>query len=173
MRIIIAGRLAVIMACLCCAVSGCGYNFAGTGEITSGVDTVFVSVFKNKSSLLGIENDFTDSLIREFTRRRAGSLVEEGRADAIFSGVIQSISTDTASHRDEYKSVERRVRVTLSGRLVSRDGRTVWASDRISENEVYLVEAEKSATDQNLRRAVRKLSEDLAQRMFNQMAARF
>jgi hypothetical protein len=173
MRTRMAGGLAFIMAGVFCAVSACGYRFAGRGDLSGGAQTVFVSVFKNKSMLLGIESDFTDSLIREFTRRRAGSLVEESRADAIFSGVIESISTDTVSHRDEYASVERRVQVTVSGRLVSRDGRTLWATDRISESEDYLVETDKSATDQNLLKAVEKLSEDLAQRMYNQMTAGF
>ncbi|MEW6079018.1 MAG: LPS assembly lipoprotein LptE [Thermodesulfobacteriota bacterium] len=168
------GGLAFILAFAFWAViAGCGYRFAGTGELTGGAGTVFISVFKNKSALLGIESNFTDSLIREFTRRRPDSLAEKNGADAFFSGVIESVSTDTVSHRDEYASVERQVRVTVSGRLVSRDGRTLWAVDRISESEDYLVAAEKSVTDQHLRRAVEKLSEELAQRMYNQMTAGF
>jgi outer membrane lipopolysaccharide assembly protein LptE/RlpB len=170
---ITAGPVLILACAFLTVLNACGYRLAGSGDLTGGAHTVFVSVFQNKSSMLGIESDFTDSLIREFTRRRAGSLAEKSRADAIFSGVIDSVSTDTVSHRDEYASVERQVRVTVGGRLVSRDGRTLWAADRISESEDYLVASEKSVTDQNLRQAVEKLSEKLAQRMYNHMTANF
>jgi len=156
-----------------CAVLGCGYTFTGIGDLPAGVDTVFISVFENRSLLTGIENDFTNSLIQEFTRRRAGSLAEKDEADAVFYGVIRSITTDTVSHRDEYASVERRTKVTLSVRLVSRDGRTIWAADNIRDDEVYMVEPEKYVTEQNLRKAVIKLSEDMAERVYNQMTANF
>ncbi len=156
-----------------CAISACGYRFAQKGDLPEEVDTVFVSVFENRSSLLGIENDFTNSMVQEFTRRRAGSLVEKEKADAVLEGVIKSISTGTVSHRNKYVAVERRVRVVLNVRLVNREGEAVWAEDNIRDNEVYMVEAEKSATDQNLRRAVRKLADDLAQRIYNQMTVNF
>lgn len=162
-----------LIVCVACALSACGYRFAHKGELPAGVDTVFIKVFENRSSLLGIENDFTNSLIREFTRRRAGSLAAEDRADAVFSGVIQSISTGTVSHRDKYTAVERRVWVTMNVRLVSRGGEVLWAADNVTDNEVYLVEAEKSATDRNLRQAVGKLADDLAQRIYNQMTVNF
>jgi outer membrane lipopolysaccharide assembly protein LptE/RlpB len=156
-----------------CAISACGYRFAQKGVLPEGVDTVFVSVFENRSYLLGIENDFTNSMIQEFTRRRAGSLKEKEKADAVLKGVIKSISTGTVSHRDKYVAVERRVRVVLSVQLVNREGETVWAADNIRDNEVYMVETEKSATDQNLRQAVEKLADDLAQRIYNQMTVNF
>lgn len=154
-------------------VTGCGYRFAQKGALPGDIDTVFVSVFENKSSLLGAENDFTNSLIQEFTRRRPGSLVGRDKAKAILSGSITSITTNTVSRRDLYAAVERRVRVTINARLASSDGRVLWAADNISDNEVYMVEPEKSATDQNLRKAVEKLADDLAQRVYNQMTANF
>ena len=165
--------IAAAIVCLAFTLSACGYRFAHKGELPGGVDTVFIKVFENRSSLLGIENEFTNSLIQEFTRRRAGSLVAEDRADAVFSGAVQSISTGTVSHRYKYEAVERRVWVTLNVRLVSRDGRTLWSTDNVTDDEAYLVEAEKSATDRNLRQAVKKLADDLAQRIYNQMTVNF
>jgi outer membrane lipopolysaccharide assembly protein LptE/RlpB len=161
------------LALVCAGGFACGYRFAGNGRLPAQIETVFISVFENRSLLLGVEKDFTDSLIREFTRRRAGSLADRRSADAVFSGVIRSISTDTVSHRDEYTSVERQVRVTVSARLVARDGRIVWRADDLSAIEDYRVEAEKHLTDQNLRRAVEKLADDLAQRLYNQLTAEF
>ncbi len=167
------GRLMVITVLGVFVVSGCGYRFAGKGPLPTGIDTVFISVFENNSLLLGIENDFTDSLTREFVRRRPGSLVERQAADAVFYGTITSISTTTVSHRDEYTATQRRVWVRLKGQLVSPQGETLWATDNISDNAVYAVETEKYATDENLRAAVRQLADDLAERLYNQMTANF
>lgn len=164
-----------IMAVVGCVflMAGCGYRLAGSGRLPAGVETMFIPVFENRSALTGIENDFTDSLIEEFTRRRGVRLVAEGAADAVLSGVITSISTATVTHRDQYTSSQRRARVTLKVRLVSRDGRVLWAADDISQDEIYAAEGAKYATDQRLRDAVVKIAGDLAERIYNRMTVDF
>ena len=175
MRLSLASRPAGIMAGLCCflLMAGCGYRLAGSGRMPAAVESLFIPVFANRSSLTGIENDFTGSLIEEFTRRRGVPLVEEGAAEAVLSGTITSISTATVTHRDAYTSSRRRVRVALKVRLVSRDGRVIWAADDFSQDGIYTVESEKYATDQNLRAAVVKIAGDLAERIYNRLTVDF
>ncbi|MDY6903757.1 MAG: LptE family protein [Thermodesulfobacteriota bacterium] len=155
------------------ATAGCGYRFAGTGGMPGGLTQINVAVFENRSSERGVEATFTNSLIYELTQRGGVTIVSADAADGRITGTIQSISTDTVSHEETYVTSERRVRVVLAVRLATAGGRTLWAADKIEGREVYAVAGSAHMTEQNKKAAIERLSENMAEAIYNRMSADF
>jgi hypothetical protein len=95
------------------------------------------------------------------------------KADAILTGVIRSISERTISHKGEYTSNERRVKVNVDLELTNRSGEVIWSRKSVSEDEVYKVSSQKQSTEQRKREAIKILSKRLAETIFNELTANF
>ncbi len=153
--------------------AGCGYHLAGSGGFPSGIDSVCVVVFENHTSQTGVETIFTNSLLHEISRRRGVSLASRKEAAATLFGSVASVRADTISHREAYVSAERRVRVVLHVKLVDASGKVVWSADNIAGDEEYIVAADKLQTENNKKEALRVLSEDMAESIYNRITADF
>jgi TolB-like protein len=152
---------------------GCGYHFKGAGlTAPSGVQTIAVTVFENKTSESGIETVFTGDLAYEFTRSKVLQVVDKERADAVLSGSIVSVSVDTIVFTDTYASDERRVTVTLNLVLTRKDGKVLWANSALSDNEIFKV-SDKLTTERNRRAAIEVMSERLAEKVHTRILEDF
>ncbi len=154
--------------------SSCGYHFTGGGDFPGDVNSVFVQFFKNRTSETGIENIITNDLIYEITRMKKVSLVSEKKADAILSGVVDSMSIGTIAYQGVRSSLERRVVITVTLTLKDRDGKVLWSRKGISENEEYDVMAsDKYTTETNRREAIKTLSKRLSEKIYSSLTDRF
>ncbi len=151
----------------------CGYRFMGSGSFPAGIKSVSIPILENRSSETGAENIFTSDLIYELTREKKVVLTNKGEADAILSGVIRSISTQTISRENSRSPLERRVTAILDLKLTGSDGRVLWSAIGISGHEAYDVLPEKLATEQNERDAISVLSKRLAERIYNRITEDF
>ena len=166
----ISNRLWVLLAGV--IIAGCGYGFQGAGSLPGDAQTVFVQLLTNRTSETGMENVFTGALIEELTRnqRAAG----EGRADALLSGEIASISTDTIARTGATTSVERRVRATLNLELTDRAGVVIWKARNISASEAFSVDSDSQAiTNQSQREALTRLAQRVAESVYSRMTDDF
>lgn len=153
--------------------SACGYRFAGGGNLPAGITSISVKMFENRTAETGVENIITNDLIYEFTRHEQVVVAGSDKADAILTGVVQSISERTISHRGEYTSSERRVVLNMDLRLTHKSGGVIWSAKAVSENEAYQVMPEKQSTERNKRVAIETLSKRLAENIFNRLTADF
>lgn len=153
--------------------SACGYRFAGGGSLPAGITSISVKMFENRTAETGVENIITNDLIYEFTRHEQVVVAGSDKADAILTGVVQSISERTISHRGEYTSNERRVVLNMDLRLTHKSGGVIWSAKAVSENEAYQVMPEKQSTERNKRVAIETLSKRLAENIFNRLTADF
>jgi len=156
-------------------VSGCGYRFAGTGDFPGDVKSIFIPIFKNRTSESRLEKRVTDDLIYEFTTNRkdilAGSIDD---ADAVLYGIIQSIGIETISRDDPNTSSERSVKLFVDTKLVVPEGRVIWRVEGITANEAYnVVPNDKYRTLQNRREAISKVSQRLAEKIYTRMTDNF
>jgi hypothetical protein len=94
-------------------------------------------------------------------------------ADVILSGVVEEVSIKTISTRNKDTASERRVTVSIDLKLKKQDGRVVWKAGGLTEDEGYLVEADKESTDRNRRLAIRVLSQRIAERAVNRLSDDF
>ena len=153
--------------------SACGYQFTGGGSLPSGITSVSVEMFQNRTAETGVETIITNDLIYEFTRREQVVVTGSDKADAILTGVIRSISERTISHTGEYTSNERRVEVKVDLKLTGRSGGVIWSSKSVSEDEAYTVMSEKQSTERKKREAIKRLSKRLSETIFNDLTADF
>ena len=70
-----AAALTAIAAAL--ALCAYGYRFSGTGQFPTGVNHIFVQLFENRTSEVGIESVLTDELINQFTSRGNSAALRE------------------------------------------------------------------------------------------------
>jgi outer membrane lipopolysaccharide assembly protein LptE/RlpB len=161
---------------LLCSVffCACGYRFAGSGEFPEGVKKIFIEVFENRTSKIGIERVVTNQIVFEFTRQRESGLAgSPDDADAVLKGVVTGISTRTISRIGTEVANEREVFLTVNLKLIKRGGEIVWAADGLSDQEAFDVTENKLETDRNESLAVARLSERMSERIFSRLTENF
>jgi outer membrane lipopolysaccharide assembly protein LptE/RlpB len=154
----------------------CGYRFADTGQFPSGVSTIFVQLFENRTSEVGIESVFTDELTGQFTTRgNERSLTDSAtRSDAVLSGVIKQVDITNISKTSETVVSERRVVVTVAASLVSSNGKTVWQVGNVSGTGTYEVDQDDyEITEGNKREAIALAAERIAEMLYNSLIEDF
>ena len=167
-------NIALVIICIA-AVSACGYRFAGQGQYPKGVQTIFIEVFENRTSKIGIERVVTNQVIFEFTRQREKSLTDRSEnADAILRGVIQVIRTQTLSRVGTEVASEREVIMIVDLILVRPDGGEVlWAAKGIVDRQPYDASESKLEEDRNQSLAIARLSERMSERIFSRLTNDF
>ena len=153
--------------------SACGYRFTGGGSLPSGITSISIEMFENRTSETGVENIITNDLIYEFTIHEQVVVTGSDKADAILTGVVKSISERTISHKGEYTSDERRVMLKLDLQLTDKSGGVIWSAKDISDNEAYKVSSTKQVTERNKKVAIKRLSKRLAENIYNSLTADF
>lgn len=165
-------RTRFILAALALLCTGCGYQLVGKGTLPRGAGSVYVALFENNTAEIGVSHIFTNDMIYEFTRN-GNRVVDEASADALLGGTIDAMEIETVSYRGQLTSLERRITARLTLKLTDREGRVLWSASGISEEEVYGVLEEKTATEFNKREAIRALSRRLAENAYSRMTSQF
>ncbi len=156
-------------------VPGCGYRFSPGGEyIDKGIRTVFVDNFANRTVEAYIENSFRNAFIDQFIIGGRFKLAESReKADAIFRGSIDSLTTSPLSYQRTNIAAEERVTVTME--LVFEEQETkkiIWTDKSFSGFQDYAA-PDLSSKETNKRNALSKLSTDTAERAYRSMMSGF
>jgi hypothetical protein len=173
-------RAVVRTVLLCCTalgigLSACGYHFVGNDVQTPGnIQSIAVGVVENRTTIVGIETIFTNALLDEFIRTQRLAVKPPTEADAILAGAITNIKTDAVSHLDPEKTLETRVTITLSLTLKQRDsGKILWENKSLAYYQEYTDRAVPLATSENRRLAVAYIANFLAEKVYQEILARF
>ena len=133
-----------------------------------------IPVFENRSLEPRIENDFTNDLIFEFTRSKQLAIVEKKDADAVLTGIITQIGTETIAHTAKVASSEQRVYVRLKVQLRRSDnGEILWSDPSFYEKEEFMVASDKAKTEANKRVALKLIAERAAEKIHNRIFQNF
>ncbi|MBW2539122.1 MAG: hypothetical protein JRE27_05915 [Deltaproteobacteria bacterium] len=160
-----------IIPLLCLFFLACGYRFPGGGNLPNGVEKVFIEIFENRTNETGLENIITGDLIYEFIRNKKETNRDE--ADAILSGVCESMRIETIARKDVLTAEERRVIIIVDLQLTGSDGRVIWSEKDMRGNEAYDVSANKQETEINRRFAITLISKRLAERVYSRLTDDF
>ena len=167
-------RCSVIIILIAVLCGACGYRFAGQGGFPGDSDRLFVKVLENRTQETGVENIVTAALLSELTLRKTDNLANGiAHADVVLSGVVEEVAIRTISTRGKDVAGERRVTVLVDLELKKQDGSVVWTAKNLTDDEGYLVDADKERTDQNRRDAIRVLSQRIAEKVVNRMSDDF
>ena len=155
---------------------GCGYSLKPGGEyIDKDIQTIFVDVFVNKTSEASIENTFRTAFIDQFIQGKRFRIVDsQDRADVVFKGSIENLSSSPLSYKTSNLAAEERFTITLSLTFEQRvNKKIIWSYPGISSIQDYIVSADPAATQANKNNALLKLSNDTAERAYRLMMSGF
>jgi hypothetical protein len=148
----------------------CAYRFSGADEPPFGIRRISVAMFENKTTETGIETIFANDLINELARDSRLTISRMEKADAYFSGVIKSLSVESASREKTHITLERRVIARADIRLKSQNGKILWTGENLWASDAYRVSPDKRKTEQNLRESIAHISRKMAQNVVQQIS---
>ena len=169
-------QIAGLIVTVCIISTACGYRFTGSGNFPSGVKRIFIQIFDNRTSEIGVENDLANELADQFTTRgNSAALVSSVKnADAVLTGVIASIQITTTSRITETTAAARRVILTVDSKLTTADDRTIWSAQKVAATATYaVVQNNNEATEDNKRLALAQAANELAEILYNRLAEDF
>ncbi len=135
----------LVLSFLGLLILGCGYHFNGVSDSLSGIDQF---IRGNQFQVVG----------------------DEAEADVVVRGTVKRISTSHVSYEDADLGAEERVSLTVEIVFENREtGRTLWEDRNFSDTEDYLV----IKSLESKRKALIKLSGDMAERAYRLMIAGF
>jgi len=165
--------IVVILTCLV-SFTSCGYRFAGSEGPPQGVERLFIQLLDNKTTESDVDNMITSELKNEFIQKYRGVLVRREQADAVLSGAVVGIRTETVAKRGALTSLERRVYMTIDLMLKSSGSEQIWFAKGITDSDTYTVySGDKEATEQNKRNALKDLARRIAEISFNRLSDDF
>lgn len=156
-------------------IAGCGYHFIGQeSEVLSGIHSIAIPYFANKSFEAGLERYLTEALVDEFVKSRTISIVDEGEADAVIRGQIENFREAVISYDKNDRALEYRTLMTLDVTLEKRDtGKVLWRNKEIFHFEDYRVSSEIAVTEANKEQAINKIAIEMAERIHDSIIEGF
>jgi outer membrane lipopolysaccharide assembly protein LptE/RlpB len=162
-----------LLAILCMVLlTGCGYQMTGKEtHVPSGLNSVAIPTFKNRTYEPGVEIQFTQAFLREFILDRRVNVVDRAQADSIMEGIITDFRIYSVAYDQSGLAVEYQTTVVLDVTLKDRMGKVLWEEKnffetqwfRASSASVLVNEANKQAAIQSIGRLV---AERLRNRFF-------
>ena len=161
-RCFVAG---ILLSCL--FLTGCGYHTSAHSQtkLPSGINTIAVPVFVNKTNSYRAEQVLTEAVVREFTSRSQYKIEtnDDGTSDAVLHGTVVT----TNSYPLTYDSQTGRqssaiVQINMSVKLVDKHGKTLFENPNYSFREQYQVTREVTSFFDESPPAVDRLSRDFA-----------
>ena len=157
-------------------ILGCGgYGFRGSvNNLPPDIKSVAIPVFSNESIEPGVEVIFANALIYEFNRSQIVQVVSESEAQAQIIGKIKSISIDPVIYANLTQALERKVYVTLEVTCQRSDNQKIlWQNQSLSRYEVFQVTTDPNTSQRNKEEAIKKIAQDLSERIHNSILENF
>jgi len=152
---------------------GCGYHFS-LNEVKKEpqgvkVRKIHIDPFINRTPQRKLENFLINELVYEFNTGDELEIVERERAEAILTGeFIAYEATGIAYTRGEYTATGR-VRIAIKAKLIDRKQNIVWGKVELSDQEEFQVTTNPSQTRDNREKAVQRIIERLAERIYEEL----
>ncbi|MGA3085370.1 MAG: LPS assembly lipoprotein LptE [Thermodesulfobacteriota bacterium] len=156
-------------------ISGCGYGFRGTiNNLPPDIKGVYIPPFINETIEPGIDVVFANALIYEFNRSRVLQVVSESTAQAQIIGKIKSAAIDPVIYANQTQALQRRVTVTLEISFRRSDNKKIlWQNQGLSRYEIYNVTSDPNQTESYKQAAIKKIAQDLSERIHNGILENF
>jgi outer membrane lipopolysaccharide assembly protein LptE/RlpB len=156
-------------------VAGCGYGFRGSvNNLPQDIKAIHIPAFVNETNEAGAEIVFANALIYEFNRSRVLQVVSTQEAQAVIAGKIRSIAVEAVSYASQTQAVDRKVTVVLEVSCRRLDNQKVlWQNMTLSRYQNYTVTPDPNTTDRNKEEAIRKIAQDLSERIHNGILENF
>ncbi len=143
------------------------------GNLPGNAQSVAVRVLTNRTIETGLEAVVTNALVGELNRLKPGVVVDAGTADAVLTGSIHGLNTDTIAHSGIDTPRERSVVISLSVGLVDRNGKPIWKGGAVTVEETYMASGDRLDSDANRRQAINLAAQRAAERVARRLMEDF
>jgi hypothetical protein len=167
-------------------VPGCGYHLGEAGAPAGlSLGSLAIPLVESTASEPGFEAVFTRALREEFISYSKLPLVSENEARVILHSRVRAIRTESSSTQytqplsgnlsGVYEITRLRwLRLRLDARLVEREtGKELWAVNDLEDRESFLVEQDPLQTRYQQERALERIAQRMAERLYAYAVERF
>jgi outer membrane lipopolysaccharide assembly protein LptE/RlpB len=145
---------------------GCGYRMVGKEtHVPSGLNSVAIPTFVNRTFEPGIEVPFTQAFLREFIQDRRVKVLNRSEADSVLEGVIKSFYITSVSYDRSGLVLEYQTTVVLDLTLRKRTGEVLWVIKDFSETNWYRASSAVLVSESNRAAAIQQLGKFVADRL--------
>src|SRR5437763_824887 len=147
--------------------TGCGYHSSTHAQVKlpSGINTIAVPVFINKTDSYRAEQVLTEAVVREFTSRSPYKVAtkDDGTSDAVLRGTVITTNVYPLTYDSQTgRQSSAIVQINMSVKLIDKRGRTLFENPNYSFREQYQVSREVTSFFDESPPAVDRLSRDFA-----------
>jgi len=166
-------RMVIMVACIV-PFTSCGYRFAGGEGLPQGIESLYIQLLDNKTTEPGIDIVMTSELKNEFIQKYRSALVDRETAEAILSGAVVGIQTETVARRGALTALERSVSMTIDLALKTSGNERIWFAKGITMSDTYtVVSGDKEVNERNKRNALKDLAGRIAEISFYRLTDDF
>jgi len=160
-------RISVLLFLLLAAVltPGCGYRPPGMVNPEARVQRLYAAPFTNRTFRAGLEGLVAAAVLRQLQLNGGVSLVEEGRAGHVLTGMVRLYENDAIAFDASDVGRRFRVRVYLTTTLTDRRGGVPPLQREVVGEAFYTAGNTVSGTRAAEEEAVRRAVTDLAARL--------
>jgi len=145
--------------------TSCGYQLVGKEtHLPSGISSVAVPTFTNKTFEPGIEVPFTQAFLKQFILDKRVNVVDRQAADAFLEGVIKSYNFNAVSFDRSGLVLEYQTTVRMDLTLKRRDGQILWTQTDLSETRWFRASSNVLTNEANKDAALQQIGELMAER---------
>jgi hypothetical protein len=134
-------------------------------KLPSGINTIAIPIFINKTQSYRAEAILTQAVVREFTSRSPYRVVprDDGMADAVLQGTVTGANTYPFTYDSQTgRQSSAIVQINMSVKLVDKHGKTLFDNPNYMFREQYQVSREVTSFFDESPPAVDRLSRDFA-----------
>ena len=171
--LMLSGRKISVFACLL-LIAGCGYQLVGKEtHVPSGMVSLAIPTFINKTLEPGIEIPFTEAFLGEFIFDRRLKILDRTEADSTLEGVIKSFGIYSASYDRSGQVLEYQTNVVIDLVLKKKTGEIAWKETNLSETQWYRASSIGVLNETSKAVAVRNIARFVAERVRNRLFHNF
>ncbi len=145
-------------------LSSCGYHIAGRGgHIPSGIKTIAIPVFENKTMEPIVEEELTPAVIKGFIKDRRIEVTDKSQADFMLHGSVTFYKEFPLSFDQNQNVLEYRITVTTHLRLLQQStNHILWERD-LTTNAEYRVSSDVMSTRTSKFLAIKEIAQNLSE----------
>ncbi len=167
-------RAGLLLLSACFLLPACGYKLSPAMRPAGEPRSLFVPVLENGTMEAGLGVLVAGDLIRWLGRNGQFLLAGEQGPDYTLKGKVSSLYETSSARRSEGNSTQKRLVLSLSLKLLDKQGVCVWEEAGCSDFEDYAVVADSlQATQANRKKALSALSARLAEKARDKIEASF
>jgi len=159
----------LLVAALLCLLQGCGYHHVGATRPDGKQLKIAVANWRNQTGVLGLESDQLQAVVRWFSKGNVIRMANQGNADYFLTGTLESLRSAGQSYTSADRATQLLARMRVSYQLKDSKGKILLEEKSALWTEAYAVGKDAISTDDNRRKALDKLLDDIARDIYLQI----